>query len=155
MATHSGILAWRIPWTEEPGGLQSIGLQSVRIDWATKSTHGTHWFVEDGFSRDLRWGVEGSLGMIPAHYIYCHFVSIFITSALPQITSYQIPEVEDICFRVLDWNQLQPTCTFFLFYFICLFIYLFYYVIGSQNNLLKNTGAVFESRSLACQAIFT
>ena len=27
MATHSSILAWRIPWTEEPGGLQSIGLQ--------------------------------------------------------------------------------------------------------------------------------
>ena len=27
-ATHSSILAWRIPWTEEPGGLQSIGLQS-------------------------------------------------------------------------------------------------------------------------------
>ena len=28
MATHSSILAWRIPWTEEPGGLQPIGLQS-------------------------------------------------------------------------------------------------------------------------------
>ena len=28
MATHSGILAWRIPWTEEPGGLQSVMLQS-------------------------------------------------------------------------------------------------------------------------------
>ena len=28
MATHSSILAWRIPWTEEPGGLQSVGLQS-------------------------------------------------------------------------------------------------------------------------------
>ena len=27
MATHSSILAWKIPWTEEPGGLQSIGLQ--------------------------------------------------------------------------------------------------------------------------------
>ena len=27
MATHASILAWRIPWTEEPGGLQSIGLQ--------------------------------------------------------------------------------------------------------------------------------
>ena len=27
MATHSGILAWRIPWTEEPGGLQIMGLQ--------------------------------------------------------------------------------------------------------------------------------
>ena len=28
MATHSSILAWRIPWTEEPGGLQSMGAQS-------------------------------------------------------------------------------------------------------------------------------
>ena len=28
MAAHSSILAWRIPWTEEPGGLQSVGLQS-------------------------------------------------------------------------------------------------------------------------------
>ena len=30
MATHSSILAWRIPWTEKPGRLQSIGLQRVR-----------------------------------------------------------------------------------------------------------------------------
>ena len=29
-ATHSSILAWRIPWTEEPGGLQSMGVQRVR-----------------------------------------------------------------------------------------------------------------------------
>jgi len=35
MATHSSILAWRIPWTEEPGGLQSTGLQRVGHDWAT------------------------------------------------------------------------------------------------------------------------
>ena len=32
MASHSSILAWRISWTEEPGGLQSIGLQRVRHD---------------------------------------------------------------------------------------------------------------------------
>ena len=32
MATHSSILAWRIPCTEEPGGLQSIGLQKVEHD---------------------------------------------------------------------------------------------------------------------------
>ena len=31
MATHSSILAWRIPWTEEPGGLQSTGLQRVKV----------------------------------------------------------------------------------------------------------------------------
>ena len=32
MAVHSSILAWRIPWTEEPGGLQSVGRQRVRQD---------------------------------------------------------------------------------------------------------------------------
>ena len=34
MATHSSILAWRIPWTEEPGGLQSMWSQRVRHDWS-------------------------------------------------------------------------------------------------------------------------
>ena len=32
MATHSSILAWEIPWTEEPGELQSMGYQRVRLD---------------------------------------------------------------------------------------------------------------------------
>ena len=32
MATHSSIIAWRIPWTEKPGGLQSMGLQRVGHD---------------------------------------------------------------------------------------------------------------------------
>ena len=35
MAIHSRILAWRNPWTEEPGGLWSMGLQRVRHDWTT------------------------------------------------------------------------------------------------------------------------
>ena len=34
MASQSSILAWRIPWTEEPGGLWSMGLQRVRHDWS-------------------------------------------------------------------------------------------------------------------------
>ena len=38
MAPHSSPLAWRIPWTEEPGGLQSTGLQRLGHDWATKHT---------------------------------------------------------------------------------------------------------------------
>ena len=44
MAAHSSILAWRTPWTEEPGGLQSMGLQRVRHDCANTHTH-THKFV--------------------------------------------------------------------------------------------------------------
>ena len=36
MATHSSILDWRIPWTEEPGRLQSVGSQRVRYDLETE-----------------------------------------------------------------------------------------------------------------------
>ena len=36
MATHSNILAWEILWTEEPGGLQSMGLQRIGHDLATE-----------------------------------------------------------------------------------------------------------------------
>ena len=37
MANHSSILAWRIPWTEEPGGLQSMESQRVTCDWMTNT----------------------------------------------------------------------------------------------------------------------
>ena len=48
MATHFNIFSWRIPWTEEPGGLQSMGLQRIRHDWATNSintisNNNTYW----------------------------------------------------------------------------------------------------------------
>ena len=43
MATHSSILAWRIPWTEKPGGLQSTGSQRVGHDWATE----LNWVIFD------------------------------------------------------------------------------------------------------------
>ena len=39
MVTHSNILAWRIPWMEKPGRLQSMGSQRVGLDWATSLTH--------------------------------------------------------------------------------------------------------------------
>ena len=35
MATHSSILAWKVSWIEEPGRLQSMGLQRIRHDWET------------------------------------------------------------------------------------------------------------------------
>ena len=38
MATHSSILAWRIPWRENPGGLQSVESQRLGHDWATSTT---------------------------------------------------------------------------------------------------------------------
>ena len=51
MATHSSILTWRIPWTEEPGGLRSIGSKRVRHDWSNlASTHAVfNIFLSDPF----------------------------------------------------------------------------------------------------------
>ena len=67
MAIHSSILAWEIPWTKVPGGLQSMGLQRDRHDLATKQqymtkstkrvsmnliSHGKRrWFVEVGIQK--------------------------------------------------------------------------------------------------------
>ena len=60
MATHSSILAWRIPWTEEPGGLQSTGSQRVGHNWVTSLS---------GFpgGSDCKASVfnAGDLGLIP------------------------------------------------------------------------------------------
>ena len=42
LATHFRILAWKIPWTEEPGGLQTTGLQRVRHNWVTEKAHINH-----------------------------------------------------------------------------------------------------------------
>ena len=52
MATHSSILAWRIQWTEEPGGLQSTGSQKAGHDWVT-NTHAHNIVVTSLFSDDF------------------------------------------------------------------------------------------------------
>ena len=64
MSPHSSILAWKIPWAEEPVGLQSIGPQRVRYKLATEHTHtgltNTHYHTGppvDGIpqARTLEW----------------------------------------------------------------------------------------------------
>ena len=52
MATHSSILAWRIPWTEKPGGLQAMRSQRVRHDWGTNTYFS--WFTILLYSKVFR-----------------------------------------------------------------------------------------------------
>ena len=54
MATHPSILAWRIPWTEEPGGLQSMGLQRVGHDWVTNTFSFTLVFHTENTKNSLK-----------------------------------------------------------------------------------------------------
>ena len=53
MATHSSILDWRIPWAEEPGGVQSMDSQRVRLDWATE-----HARIKEAFIPSFRKNLE-------------------------------------------------------------------------------------------------
>ena len=59
MATQSTILAWKIPWTEEPCGLQSMGLQRVRHDLATIPPRPCNAFLFKKF-RPMCWFLGGS-----------------------------------------------------------------------------------------------
>ena len=47
MATHSSILAWKIPWTEEPGGLNPLGLLRVGHDRGTNTQRFSYWVKSD------------------------------------------------------------------------------------------------------------
>ena len=65
MAPHSSTLAWKIPWMEEPGGLQSMGSLRVRHDWATSLSLFTFHFhaLEKEMathSSVLAWGIPGA-----------------------------------------------------------------------------------------------
>ena len=63
MATHSSILAWRIQWTGEPGGLQSLGSQRVAHNWATNS----FTFQWLGLLRARVWSLVGELRSCKLH----------------------------------------------------------------------------------------
>jgi len=58
IAAHSIILAWKIPWTKEPSGLQSMGSQTVKHDWGTEHTH-TH-------THTCAQGARAGLGLLAA-----------------------------------------------------------------------------------------
>ena len=73
MATHSAILAWKIPWTEESDRLQSMGLQESDTTWRLNHHH--HPFASSSFSFDANGKETGPLWILP------------IYSALPQSPS--------------------------------------------------------------------
>ena len=76
MATHASILAWKIPWTEEPGGLQSMGLKRVGCDQARARRHThthTHTHTELVYNVVVVSGVQQIESVINIPYIYSFF----------------------------------------------------------------------------------
>ena len=107
-ANHSIILAWKIPWTEEPGGLQSMKQQTVRHDWVTAPTH-THTHTHTMYNAS---GIQKSnsyiyiLFQILLHYVYMlsHF-SCFTLSLTSWTAAYQTPQSMELS-RQEHWGGL-------------------------------------------------
>ena len=61
MAPHSSTLAWKTPWTEEPGGPQSMGSQRVRHNWATSLSFFSHLSLSQLFGIIIFWKLSLNL----------------------------------------------------------------------------------------------
>ena len=113
-ATHSSILAWRIPWTEEPGGLQSMGLQRVGHDWG----------LSLAFTFHVHW-----VGMPSNHLILCHPLH-FLPSIFPSISVF--------CNELVHWNYSAIVQLKFLKfkYIDMLMLYVFFICIEVDMQIL-------------------
>ena len=103
VATYSSLLAWRIPWTEEPGGLQSIGWQRVRHDWSD-------WARTHMSPRELL--VEVLLTLVRIHKNNrVYFTVIFLKITWSSQVSYIVKEGERYSQRetTLEWVH-QECC---------------------------------------------
>ena len=103
MATHSSILAWRIPWTEEPGGLQSTRSQRVRHDWAYTLCYATfiwnHPYITifDRLFPSWSWLVSSPMVIL----IYVKKAD-FLRAAYGQFTGYIMDVFHHIFNRLVD-----------------------------------------------------
>ena len=112
MAPHSSTLAWKIPWTEEPGRLQTMASQRVGHDWAT-SLHVTS--CNSAFSTVLSTHLCAYT---------CHFIQFFDTckhltlrysaqnvgskyQAVPKISTFGCCSVAQLCPNLQSWNAAQ------------------------------------------------
>ena len=143
MATHSSILACSIPWTEEPGGLQSMGLQRVRGNWNDLAR--THLFISNPYNiLDQHWKqypVSFALLEVPyvsSEFLFSHLWSFKILShsfsfPLSGFSTYLFPSsiraFIPLRFTVLYKCHISPICLVFLDGASkSLFMYYFFYL---------------------------
>ena len=95
LAAHSRILAWRIPWTEEPGGLQSMGSQRVGHNWLTNNNYCSQssapWIlcVQPTYSREFP-SKQVSLNLCGQAVFYFKNYSIFLVTIPNLLKSFKI-----------------------------------------------------------------
>ena len=97
MATHSSVLPWRIPWTEEPGGLQCIGLHRVEHDWCDLAC--THTYSGNIFG--YFWSSKDRYP--PKH------LKVFIVLGT-EVSCHLIPWIDQYHSKALTFNE-QLLCS--------------------------------------------
>ena len=115
MATHSSNLAWRIPWTQKPGRLQSRGLQRVRYDWAI--THATHTAQFLGFTVAVVVVAESCLTLCDP--MDCSMRGFPVLHHLPKFAQTHVHWVDDAIqpshalLPLLLWPSIFPASEYF------------------------------------------
>ena len=117
MATHSSILAWKIPWTEEPGRVQSMGLQRVGHNWVTSLTFFILSLVKDN---QFYWSFQRT-NFCFIDFLYFLF-SIVLIPSLIFIISFLLLTLNLLCFffyspkvegLILWWlSGKEPACQY-------------------------------------------
>jgi len=111
MATDSSTLAWRIPWTEEPGGLQSMGSQRVKRDWVTERTH-THTYLlyTCEIPRKTEQLPQVAQAAILNNMRACQVTPVVSDSLWPYSCTLQAFSVHVILQpRILEWVAMPPS----------------------------------------------
>ena len=116
MAPHSSTLVWQIPWTEEPGGLQSVGSRRVRT-WLSNFTFTFHFHALEkemaAHSSVLAWripgtGEPGGLPSMGSHRVGHNWSDLVAAAAAADSTYNKIGTVQ----RRLAWLLTGTTCKF-------------------------------------------
>ena len=121
MATHSSTLAWRIPWMEEPGGLQSMGQKRVRHDWATSLTHSKHhtsWVTMVPFTFK-----EKKKKKKPKMNLHWHIIVKYLSLLLGSfLVLYILPVWTNVEWHIHYYNIMLDVLTALKSSLLCLFI---------------------------------
>ena len=104
MATHSSILTWRISWTEEPGGLQSMGSQRVKYNWVTNSFtfHKAYTGIK-AISRD-NFLYQEDLSTWPGKHLFTKHLLLSSSSLVPQ-TVKRLPTMRETWVQSLGQEE--------------------------------------------------
>ena len=154
MATHSSILAWRVPWTAELGGLQSMGLQRVWHDWATSLSPSVSFcfslhMLSMLFLRPC-WYISLKLVFLPfptPHHIkvilFLHLLEVFTQISSPwdllwpsqniQMCGFLWPPSDVFCYTSLPY--FFPFSIHFYLMDYMLFIFFIWYVSSMRAGM--------------------